>query len=92
MTPAYIIFTKKMARKRRRKLYRHIAPAMTLGMGAAGMGVLGSGLTSAGVTHHGLTGGATAMAGFVGPTAAIGGAGMTMEMMRELNYKRKKRR
>lgn len=91
MTPAYIIFN-KMARKRRRKLYRHIAPAMTLGMGAAGMGLVGGKLTSAGVTGHGLTGGATAMAGFVGPAATIGGAGMTMEMMRELDYKRRRRR
>jgi len=85
-----------MAKKKRRAKYKkyrkYIMPAVALGAGAAGMSLIGSKLAGAGVGSTGLVAGGSAMAGFVGPAAAIGGAGMTMEMMRELNYRKKRRR
>lgn len=79
--------------KRQIKKYRkYIAPAVALGVGAVGMSLVGSKLASAGVGSTGLVAGGSAMARFVGPAATIGGAGMTMEMMRELHPRRKRRR
>ena len=71
-------------RKRKIGYRRYIYPAVALGAGATGMSLIGAKLGAAGVTGTGLVAGGTAMAAFVGPAATIGGAGITMKMMREL--------
>jgi len=71
------------------KLNKDIQELTKSGIGIGTMGAIGGAMP--GTTGAALTGGATAFAGFVGPMAAVSGAGAVMRNLDHLNPKRMRR-